>query len=212
MRVLGTGRGARTSRGGAVMRGLLLVAAVMLVVCWNHSAAPAATGSLWSASSRALTSDRRAAQVGDVITILVVERSTASHQAAHETDKKLDAKGGPGGGILNLFPELSANAERSTSGSGSTTQSTSLVDRVSGVVIGVNAQGNLQIQAARRVRLNKDEVVLTVSGLVRPDDVSPDNTVLSTQVADCRIESSGHGPIGEKQRPGLISSLLRWLW
>ncbi len=211
MRVFGTGRGAGTGGGGAVRRGLLLVAVALSVGCCNHRAT-AATGSLWSASSRALTSDRRAAQVGDVITILVVERSTASHQAAHETDKKLEAKGGPGAGILNLFPELSAKAERSTSGSGSSTQTTSLVDRVSGVVVGVNAQGNLQIQAARRVSLNKDEVVLTVSGLVRPDDVSPDNTVLSTQVAECRIESSGHGPIGEKQRPGLISTLLRWLW
>ena len=190
-----------------------LICCALAAALWA-SAAPRgySAGSLWTASSRSLTSDRRAARPGDIVTILVVEQSTASHQAAHETDKKLSVGGGPGGGILGFFPDLSVKADRSTSGSGSSTQTTSLVDRISGIVTAVTPQGNLQIQAARRVKISKDELTLTVTGLVRQDDVSSDNIVLSTQVADCRLEWSGRGAISEKQRSGLLSTALSWLW
>jgi len=171
-----------------------------------------AAGSIWGPGSGSLIADRRAARPGDILTILIVERSATSHQAAHETEKKLAASGGPGGGVLGLFPELSTKADRTTSGAGAATQSTSLMDRISATVTGVTAQGNLQIQAVRRVKLNKDELALTISGLVRPDDIAPANTVLSTQIADCRMEWSGRGPIPEKQRPGLLSALLSLLW
>jgi len=186
--------------------------ALAAALCVSAARCGCAAGSMWTASSRSLIGDRRAARPGDIITILVVEKSAASHQAAHETDKKLSAGGGPGGGVLGFFPELSVKAGRSTSGSGSSMQTTSLVDRISGVVTAVTSQGNLQIQAVRRVKINKDELTLTVTGLVRGDDVSPDNIVLSTQVADCRLEWSGRGAIPEKQRPGLLSAALSWLW
>ena len=189
---------------------ICLCIACLVSLCVQH--AHATGGSLWSANSRALITDRRAARPGDIITIVVVQKSAASHQAAHETEKSLNASGGPGGGVLGFFPELSVKADRGTSGSGTTTQTTSLVDRISGIVTAVTAQGNLQIQATRRVKLNKDELVLTMTGVVRPDDVSPDNVVSSTQVADCRMEWSGTGPIPGKQRPGLLSALLALLW
>ena len=168
--------------------------------------------SLWTARSVCLISDRRASNVGDVVTILVAERSVASHQASHDTDKKLEVGGGPGGGMLTFFPELSVSTERGTSGKGSTTQATQMVDRISGVVTGVTSEGTLRVEAVREVKLNREELTLTVSGLVRPDDIGPDNTVLSTQIADCRIAWTGRGPIPDKQRPGLISALLSLLW
>ncbi len=168
--------------------------------------------SLWKEGCASLISDRRAAKVGDIVTILVAERSIASHQASHDTAKKLDVTGGSGTGLLTFFPELSVTTERSTSGQGATTQSTRLVDRISGLVTAVTPQGALQVEAVRHVKLNREELTLRLTGLVRPDDIGPDNTVLSTQVADCRIEWTGRGPIPEKQRPGLISALLSLLW
>jgi flagellar L-ring protein precursor FlgH len=168
--------------------------------------------SLWSARAASLIADRRAAQPGDVITILVSERSVASHQASHATDKKLEASGGPGAGMLQFFPELSVSTERKTSGQGATTQSTSLADRISGRIVAVTPQGALQVEAVRCVKLNRDELTLTITGLVRRDDIAPDNTILSTQIADLRIASTGRGPIPDKQRPGLISALLSLLW
>jgi len=168
--------------------------------------------SLWRSGSVSVIADRRASRLGDVVTILVDERSVASHQASHDTDKRLEVGGGPGGGLLTFFPELSVSTERGTSGKGSTTQSTRLVDRISGVVTEVTPEGRLRVEAVREVKLNREELTLTVSGLVRPDDIAADNTVLSTQIADCRIAWTGRGPIPDKQRPGLISALLSLLW
>ena len=168
--------------------------------------------SLWRPGGVSVISDRRASKPGDIVTILVAERSIASHQASHDTDKKFEAAGGPGGGLLTFFPELSVSTERGTSGKGSTTQATQMVDRISGVVTGVTPEGRLRVEAVREVKLNREELTLTVTGLVRPHDIGPDNTVLSTEIADCRIAWRGRGPIPDKQRPGLISALLSLLW
>lgn len=185
---------------------LILLAGVLA------AAGPCSAESLWKPNSRSLIADRRAQAQGDVVTIIIVERSATSHKAAHNADKKLDVSGGPGEGLLQFFPNFSLSAGRSTSGTGTTTQATTLVDRLSGVVAGVTPEGNLVIEASRRLKLNADELTLTLTGLVRPDDISPENTILSTQIADCEMEWSGSGPIPEKQRPGLISTLLSFLW
>jgi len=149
---------------------------------------------------------------GDVVTIVVVQQSTTSHQAAHETGKQFSASGGPGGGILDFFPELSISTERSTAGAGKTSESTRLTDRITGVIVERTPEGNLRLEARRSVKLNRDKLTLVLSGLVRPDDISPDNTVSSTQLAELQVEWSGRGPIPEKQRPGLLSALLSLLW
>ncbi|MDH4180101.1 MAG: flagellar basal body L-ring protein FlgH [Armatimonadota bacterium] len=188
------------------------IASLILLACLFAAPGPCPAESLWRPNSRSVIADRTAARPGDIVTVLIVQRSTTSHKATHKADKKLDVSGGPGGGLLQFFPDLSLETERSTDGSGATTQSTSLVDRLSGLVVGVTPEGNLQIEASRRVNLNADELTLTLTGLVRPDDISPDNTILSTQIADCQMGWSGSGPITEKQRPGLISRLLSILW
>lgn len=190
-----------------------IAALILFCALWTPLCSPlGAAGSLWRSESRALITDHTAARVGDIVTIIVVERSTTAHQAAHQTGKTLEASAGPGGGILGFFPDLSVKGSRTTSGTGTATQSTRLVDTVSGIVTAVTPQGNLQIAAVRRVTLNKDDLALTITGTVRPQDIGPDNTVLSTQVAGCRMEWSGRGPIPEKQRPGLLSALLSLLW
>lgn len=186
-----------------------LALALALVLPWGGSAGAV---SLWTASSRSLIADRRASNVGDLVTVVVTQRTVTSHQAAHETEKKLSASGGPGGGVLQFFPQLSVNAERETSGQGLRSEATSLADRVTARVAAITPEGNLLLEARRTVRLGRDELTFTLSGLARPDDINPDNTVLSSQLADCQMKWSGSGPIPEKQRPGLLSALLSLLW
>jgi flagellar L-ring protein FlgH len=168
--------------------------------------------SLWTDTSRSVISDRRAAAIGDIITILVEERTTTSLQADHKTEKSMGNTAGGSAGLLRFFPSLSASADRSTAGTGTSTQSAQFVDRFSGTVTAITPQGNLQIEANRRVQVNKDELTVTVTGMVRPDDIAADNTIMSTQVADMKLQWSGTGPIAEKQRPGLISRFLSFLW
>lgn len=188
----------------------LLIYTASCLILTVRGISPAA--SLWQPDSRPLVADRRAAALGDIVSILIVENSSASHKASHSTDKEFEVNGGPGGGGLNFFPGLSLKTERATSGTGATTQSTRIVDRISGLVVGVTERGDLLIEATRRVKLNREDLTLTISGIVRPDDIGADNTILSTRIADCRLESTGRGPIPDKQRPGLISALLSLLW
>lgn len=192
------------------MKAIVAFSVSLGTICYIASMGCAA--SLWTTDSQPLIGDRRASRVGDIVTVVIVERSSASHKASHEADKSLEVSGDPGLGLLGFFPRLGLATERETSGAGGTTQTTQLVDRVSGLVSEVTAAGMLRVEAERQVRLNSDEVRVSVSGLVRPDDVRPDNTVLSTCLAECRIEWSGRGPIPGKQKPGLLSALLSLLW
>jgi flagellar L-ring protein FlgH len=72
--------------------------------------------------------------------------------------------------------------------------------------------GILRIEGVRNVQLEKDVMTLVFSGTVRQEDIAPDNCVYSVQIADQRLEATGVGPIAEKQRPGLLTRLLSWLW
>jgi flagellar L-ring protein precursor FlgH len=120
--------------------------------------------------------------------------------------------GGPGTGILDFFDSLSLSTERSSEGSGSAVQSTRLADCITATVVEVLPNGLLRIRGERVVNFHKDEVKLTLTGLVRPQDIGPSNSVLSSQVAELRIDNGGKGQISDSQRPGLLYRLIRLLW
>jgi len=173
---------------------------------------PAAADSLWSPNSRSLFADRKARAVGDIVTIVVVQATATSHKAAHSTSKKLGAEAGPGLGLLSFFPDLSLEAERGNSGTGTSTETTALTDRITARVTAVMPNGTLRIEGTRSVKLKKDHLECVVRGLIRQEDIHFDNTVLSSDVADLELLWTGKGPIDAKQRPGLISRLLDLLW
>lgn len=173
---------------------------------------PAAADSLWLPSSRSLFADRKARAVGDIVTIVVVQATATRHNAAHSTSKKLETDAGPGLGLLSFFPDLSLEAERGDSGTGTSTETTALTDRITAKVTAVMPNGTLRIEGRRSVKLKKDHLECVVRGLVRQEDIQFDNTVLSSDVADLELVWTGKGPINAKQRPGLISRLLDLLW
>jgi len=79
-------------------------------------------------------------------------------------------------------------------------------------VVEVLPNGNLVIEGRQTIVINGEEQVIVVSGIVRPQDIEPDNTVLSTYIADATIVYNGTGPIGDAQEPGLLTRLLNWLF
>ena len=186
----------------------LLMLSITLMI-----AAAATADSLWPAAcSGSAYADRKAHRVGDVLTVLIVESSVSSHSAKTETAKDLSVSGDAGTGFLDIFRAFSLGGKRSSSGSGGATQSTKLVDRMSVTVVEVTPNGLLRVQGEREVCLNAERLKLTLSGVVRREDVGPDNTVISSQVADLRISSNGKGPIPDTQKPGLIYRLIRLLF
>ena len=168
--------------------------------------------SLWNDTSRSLYSDPKARVVGDLLTVIINTNSAVSSQAQHVTSKNMSVDASAGTGLLKFFPAMGAKAGRDTNGSGSLSASTQFLDQLTVVVKETLPNGNLRVEGQRTLTLEKDETIITFSGIVRPQDVAPDNTVLSSSIAEQHLTTKGHGPIAEKQRPGWLSRFLSWLW
>jgi len=159
--------------------------------------------------------DRKARAVGDVVTVLVTESTSATQDADSEAKRSLDAvaSGGSGlFGILKRVPKATLGGSTSHKGSGSTTRSSRLTSTITCRVIEITSGGQLVLEGERALKINADTQVLRFRGHVRPDDIAPDNTVLSGAVADARIEVLGKGPIDRHVKPGILSRIFEFLF
>lgn len=189
----------------------LLVLALTLAVAVSVSG-PAAAHSLWVEGGN-LYADNKARQPGDLVTLIIVERAQATQSATTQSGKDTSVGFGPiMWGVTPLVPGFSAEAGDSYRGGGSTTRGGSLNARMTAMVVDVLPNGNLVIEGRQTIIVNEEEQLIVVSGIVRPQDIAPDNTVLSTFVADATITYHGTGPLGDRQEPGLLTRLLNWLF
>lgn len=165
----------------------------------------------WSADSmfndktyQALVADQKAVKVGDALTVLIQESSAASSsvdsKAARSTDLGLSGQvvGKPQHG-------LSGNINSGGDGGGQTVRSGRVTAQITTTVQGIDGNGELLIQGQQTVDLNGEAQVISVSGRVRPRDISDGNSVLSSRIADARITYTGEGYIAEKSKPSLLS-------
>ena len=95
---------------------------------------------------------------------------------------------------------------------GSTTRGSSLTTKMTTRVVEELPNGILKIEGKQNITVNGEEQEIVVSGLIRTQDISPDNTILSTYVADAEISFKGAGVLGDKQEPGLLTRLFNWLF
>jgi flagellar L-ring protein precursor FlgH len=174
--------------------------------------APRANGSIFQASAgyAPLVSGGRAASVGDVITILLVERTDASKSTSAATSRSGSAGiTPPGTGVFSkLFSatDVSASANQGFRGGGDSAQSNALSGEITVTVAKVLSNGTLFVRGQKALTLNRGDEFVQISGLVRPADINPDNRVLSTRVADARITYTGRGDVQRASKPGWLSS------
>jgi flagellar L-ring protein precursor FlgH len=178
--------------------------------------APRPNGSLWTSASRGLCEDTRAHKVGDTVTIVVAESTTATSSAATKTSRADSAKfNGMTGGfktLNNVLQPFGLSNSASTDGSGQTSRSGTLTTRLSAVIKEQLPNGNLVVEGTRTVGVNAEKQKVVISGIVRPQDIGPDNTISSVYLANASVQVDGKGPIGDRQRKGLISTILHWLF
>ncbi|MCX8117523.1 MAG: flagellar basal body L-ring protein FlgH [Desulfobacterota bacterium] len=181
-------------------------------------------GSLWSPSHSAnLYSDVKARNVGDIVTISIVESARASKNAETKTarDSGLNASWT---GIFELITKgwkfhktpigtsHQIDFSNQFDGKGETTRSSSMNAYITARVVQVFPNGNLLIRGTRLIQINNENQYISIEGIVRPEDISSTNVVLSTYIAEAKIELTGYGAISDKQRPGWLVHLLDWLW
>jgi flagellar L-ring protein FlgH len=167
--------------------------------------------SLWQPqAANSVYSDKRAAKVGDIVTVIIVESATATSSAS--TDAKKDSKSQINAGegpILGNVPLIKWGGGDSMAASGATSRTSKFVAKITATVTKVDENGNLQIEGVRAVQTNKEKEEIHLSGTVRKADIASDNSILSTYIANASITYVGNGPIGSRQKEGLLSKIFR---
>jgi len=188
-------------------------------------------GSLYSdvTANGMLFLDHKARRKNDIVTVKIMESSKASDSATTKASKKTGASAGVSnvfgfeteGSIDKMFPAyrqptpaslVKASVDNSFDGSGTTTRQGTLIAMITAVVTRVLPNGNLVIQGSREVTINAEKQIISVKGIIRPKDIGPDNTILSTAIAQAELKYGGKGFISEKQREGWAMRIFNWVW
>jgi flagellar L-ring protein precursor FlgH len=169
-----------------------------------------------------LYTDKKAKRAEDVITVLIVENAKASNDTKSATDKSQDASVDvkalnvtwPGQAANPLTPGVgfSGGVHQKYNGQGTTAREGEVKATLSARIVAVYDNGNLLIEGNKEVEVNNEKEILRVSGIVRPEDISPDNTVLSEKIADARIQYTGSGDNHQAARPGLLARFFNWIF
>ena len=172
--------------------------------------APARADNLFDpAAYRNLTSDHRAYRVGDTLTVLVLENSSASANADSSSHKASDI------GIKVAAPVVQRNLGLGLSddftGKGGTQRAGKLLAQLSVTVVEVDKNGDLRVAGEQLLEINSDKQSIKLEGRVRREDIGETNTVPSNRIADARISYVGDGVLGEAQRRGWLPRIFSFL-
>ncbi len=180
---------------------------------------PETPGSLWVSSSSlaALATDYKARNPGDLIVIHLVDNFTAATAGENQQSRQFSAnsaitglvgKIGARNRLQNLF---NANSANSLDGKGQSTLSSNVTLNLAAQVMELLPNGTLVVQAARDITVGNDRQTVLIRGLIRPGDLAPDNSVLSTAISDLQVEIKGKGAVADASRQPniIIRTLLR---
>lgn len=159
-------------------------------------------------NGKSLYEDRKARNVGELVSIIIRENAQSTSTNSDSRNKSMALNGKAGTGVLNLIPEFGAGMSSSMANGDTTKRSGSLSARVSAKIEKIDTAGNLYVKGIRKVLINNEQQEIEISGYVRPNDISVDNTVESAYLADAEIKYNGKLAFDGKANPGLISNVL----
>lgn len=179
-------------------------------------------GSLYNPNQyRSIYEDGRARRVGDIVTINVVERQTGTQEVTTDATKtnRTSTTFTAFGNRNSLFgfplgantPLFEGRSDNDLQGDAETTRNNTITATLAARVINVLPDGNLQIEAVREVTLNDETQFMVVTGIIRARDISANNTIASTQIANAKIEYYGQGVLSQKNKPGWLSRFLEMI-
>lgn len=157
----------------------------------------------------AMAADRRASQVGDTITVVVHQVAEASNTTQNTTRKSTEAGASLRAGGIDESGGI--NFGGGYSGRGEARRSERLLAQLSVTIEQILPNGDYRIVGRQQIRVNGETTTIAVRGRIRAEDISPDNAVLSSRVADAEIDYDGKGFVSRSARPGLINRLFSLL-
>jgi len=168
-------------------------------------------GSIYSNSQKGLfATDRRASKVGDILTVSLSENFSASKSQSAKSAKKGELKfdfpnvmtAGADDGLFD------SSSDQSFDGSGSAGQNNSLKGQLSVTVTKVFDNGNMEILGQKKLTLNNGDEYIRLLGVIRPEDIDSQNTVLSSRIANAKISYTGAGDIADSSKKGWFAKLI----
>lgn len=187
------------------------------VASYGEPQRPTGSGSLWQDESRGYFADFRASRLGDIVTVRVDETVGAGGAASTDLDHSGSSTfGAPQ--VLGLtqvlaraYPDLDPSrlfdvmSNAQTRGSGDTSRTSHAQASIAVRVARVLPNGDFFVEGTKVLMINSEELHVYVSGVIRPEDIGPDNTVRSSAIADAEIEFTGSGDVTRSATPGFLS-------
>ena len=181
--------------------------------------------SLWRPGSRAFLKDQRAAEVGDILTVVInieddasITASTNRTRTAGE-DSSMTSLLGYEGSLAAILPKavdplslINLDSNSTSTGAGSVVRDEEINLRIAALVTQVLPNGNLVIAGRQEVRVNYEIRELLIAGMIRPEDITSTNTVSYDQVAEARISYGGRGQVSDVQQPRYGQQIYDIIW
>lgn len=184
---------------------------VLMAVCLLLGPQVASADSLWT-DSPSFFSDRRAHAIGDSLTILISESTSAARSGNASNSKSGSSTMNAGTGIFHFLASASASGSDAFAAKGSLTNTNAVSGKITVQVTEIKPNGNFVVSGTQSINQNGEEQKITITGTVRPEDISSDNMVLSSNVADAKLNIAGNGPIANKQREGILTQIFNFLF
>ncbi len=185
---------------------------------------PVYADSLWdSGKGNLYSADRRRPKVGDVVTIMISESSTAAQEATTRTSKESGIGVELGSGWDQVANLLGSETIRKTYdgslkgndtylGTGQTARKSTVQAMVTAVITEILENGNVYVVGEHKVKVNNEIETIRISGIIRPTDITAANTINSYQIAKAEVSVNGAGVVGSKQSPGVLTKMFSWFF
>ena len=171
-----------------------------------------ADNSLWSDEAAGKYEDRPDYQAGDIITVVIEENANAVQSANTSTSQSSSIEAEAGTGLFNFLKAFGVGYSDQGSADGETQRSGTLEADITTQIEEVLDNGNLRIIGSKKIKINGEEQIIKLSGVIRPEDVQLDNEISSQKVAEASIEYEGRGPVADKQEPGIFEKILNFFF
>ncbi len=200
----------------------LIIGVWLLVIIWllslGYWSLPVRADSIWNKESASPYSTQKAYKIGDIVNVIILESTSAQNRAGTNTDVRDDLGAKFSHTIQGLAPVIGTNNQATGQfsnkykGLGQTTRASNVQARIAAWVTEVLPNGNLSIKGKHKLEVNDEIQEITVTGIIRPKDISGANTIYSYQVANAELKVKGTGVVADTESPGWLTRIFNWLF
>jgi len=192
------------------MKKIVLAAAAVLLL-FGMVPGQATARSLWDDRSN-WVADRRPTSVGDIITVVVNERTRTKDQGKTDVSKSNNNSVADGVGIFDFIRAFGFSSKSNMKGDGSTERTHTAQTQITCLVTDILPNGNLIIEGTRDIATHEETLQLQVVGVIRPQDVDSYNQISSDKIANAEIGVRGKGALTRLQKPGILTQILQTIF